>query len=673
VLKQKNLSIFKHTQSSLRVTEKRCLTNFGFIADPNTTLRKNFDTVIQKAPSHLFLQPKNLTFHNLCKVNNLPPGSKELLGLNLKFCLASKNIPDDINKTMIQLARSIRTRHFLLQHGGLNNTIYEKQIYKKNLTWNPPPAPALIEDKLVELEKALRHSQQKLERKNASRQITNITPLQAKALASLQKNKNIVIKPTDKNLGPAVMDVTEYINQILTEHLLTDTYLQLTEGEAKHKLNVIKDTLKSLLANNANNLSKSELLFFKRSLQEHHRMPIFYGLPKVHKQPVTLRPVVSTSGSLLAIFSTWLDYRMKELLTLVQSHVKNSFTALTELKNLYIPDNALLFAADATSMYTNIEIDIGMSAIRHFLEHNKARIPKDFPTEFFLETLHLVMQNNVFSFANTFWLQLTGTAMGTPAACAYATLTFGDYENSLILQKYKHQLLYYKRYIDDIVGVWLPSSENDSITWENFKKDLNNWGSLRWKIENPSKKTVFLDLELSIQDNAITTKTYQKDMNLYLYIPPLSAHPPSCFKGLITGEVRRYWLQNNPEDFKTLLLKFIGRLLSRGHTLQDISPLLQNAAATLDDKAINFRAKPKDPDNIIFIHKTFHPYGIQRKDIRRHFQTILEPHLNGEKMTVAISRPTNLRDILTKAKLKLSDDIDVDKLVQQRKANVNNS
>jgi len=312
------------------------------------------------------------------------------------------------------------------------------------------------------------------------------------------------------------MDVTEYINQILTEHLLTDTYLQLTEGEAKHKLHVIKDTLKSLLANNANNLSKSELLFFKRSLQEHHRLPIFYGLPKVHKQPVTLRPVVSTSGSLLAIFSTWLDYRMKELLPLVQSHVKNSFTALAELKNLYIPDNALLFAADATSMYTNIDIDIGMLAISNFLEHNKTRIPQDFPTEFFLEVLHLVMQNNVFSFANTFWLQLTGTAMGTPAACAYATLTFGDYENSLILQKYRHQLLYYKRYIDDIVGIWLPNSENDSITWETFKKDLNNWGSLQWKIENPSKKTVFLDLEISIQGNTITTKTYQKDMNLYL-------------------------------------------------------------------------------------------------------------------------------------------------------------
>jgi hypothetical protein len=42
-------------------------------------------------------------------------------------------------------------------------------------------------------------------------------------------------------------------------------------------------------------------------------------------------------------------------------------------------------------------------------------------------------------------------------------------------------------------------------------------------------------------------------LNLYLYIPPLSAHPTSCFKGFITGEILRYWNQNsNKEDFITL-------------------------------------------------------------------------------------------------------------------------
>jgi hypothetical protein len=85
-------------------------------------------------------------------------------------------------------------------------------------------------------------------------------------------------------------------------------------------------------------------------------------------------------------------------------------------------------------------------------------------------------------------------------------------------------------------------------------------------------------------------------MNLYLYIPALLAHPPSCFKGLIMGEVRCYWLQNNPEDFQQLLLKFIERLLARGHTLDRVSQLLQNAAAALDSKGINLVTRPNNSD-----------------------------------------------------------------------------
>jgi hypothetical protein len=95
------------------------------------------------------------------------------------------------------------------------------------------------------------------------------------------------------------------------------------------------------------------------------------------------------------------------------------------------------------------------------------------------------MQNNIFSFSNTYWLQLTETAMGTPVACTYATVTFGQYENSLLLQKYQHQLLYFKQYIDDIIGIWLPNNVDNTdnyTTWQSFEEDLNNRGKLKWTV-----------------------------------------------------------------------------------------------------------------------------------------------------------------------------------------------
>jgi len=68
--------------------------------------------------------------------------------------------------------------------------------------------------------------------------------------------------------------------------------------------------LKNILQSNSGNLSEAELTYFKRSLTDHFRLPNFYGLPKVHKNPIALRPAVSTTNSLLAVFSTWLDYKM---------------------------------------------------------------------------------------------------------------------------------------------------------------------------------------------------------------------------------------------------------------------------------------------------------------------------------------------------------------------------
>jgi hypothetical protein len=206
--------------------------------------------------------------------------------------------------------------------------------------------------------------------------------------------------------------------------------------------------------------------------------------------------------------------------------------------------------------------------------------------------LRIIMNNNIFSFADSYWLQLSRTAMGMPIACSYATIFFGHHENTEILGGFHRNLLYYRRYIDDIRHIWIPSADNNTRTWERFKSKLNSWGPLKWIVEEPSHKTHFLDLNIQLDDSSITTETYQKPMNFYLYIPPLSVHPYSCFKGLINGELRRYWIQNNPVKFQKILLKFIQRLINRGHTLEKLTSILIQAAANLDNRSIH-----PDPPN----------------------------------------------------------------------------
>jgi len=77
------------------------------------------------------------------------------------------------------------------------------------------------------------------------------------------------------------------------------------------------------------------------------------------------------------------------------------------------------------------------------------------------------MKNNIFSFTSTFWQQLSGMAMWTQVACNYATMTYGHFENMVILPCFKDNLIYYKHYINDICGIWIPPPTNQITTWNN--------------------------------------------------------------------------------------------------------------------------------------------------------------------------------------------------------------
>ncbi len=308
------------------------------------------------------------------------------------------------------------------------------------------------------------------------------------------------------------MDKESYVRQILKEHLFSKEYSRLTKQEAIQKLETLRSTLKNYILSGS--LSKAKQTYFYRSLKVFHRVPILYGLPKVHKNPVSLWPVVSSTISLMSVFSAWLDYKTKELLPLINSYTRNSTDVIRDLKGLTLPKSPAIFSANAKSIYTNIDTDLGITTFREFLQSNQEKIPKNFPTNLFLHILETVMRNNIFTFTDTFWLQLSGTAMGTPIACAYATITLGHFENTNILTEYNSNLLYYRRYIDDVFGVWGPPAKDQTTKWNSFQDKLNSWGHLEWVIEDPSRSTVFLDLSISIQNSRIVTKTFQKTTNL---------------------------------------------------------------------------------------------------------------------------------------------------------------
>ena len=63
----------------------------------------------------------------------------------------------------------------------------------------------------------------------------------------------------------------------------------------------------------------------------------------------------------------------------------------------------------------------------------------------------------------------------------------------------------------------------------------------------------------------ITTKTYQKALNLYQYIMPQSNHPPNMMKGILYSLMRNYHRQNSKyNDYKDMATKLYNRHVNRG-------------------------------------------------------------------------------------------------------------
>ena len=337
---------------------------------------------------------------------------------------------------------------------------------------------------------------------------------------------------------------------------VTTTYQQLSDKHTHQKLDELKDQLQHLFQNPSaaiqNTLQDIEHKYFNRSFKTTHRIPTFYGLVKIHKTPWTLRPVVSCCGSLLATVSTWIDFHLQRIRHTLPTFIKDSHQFQKELSRIKVPKNTKIFTCDAISMYTNIDIDHRIAIIHAWFEEFHNELPTNLPTNLILTVLDIVMKNNIFTFGDTNWLNLKGTAMGTPCACMVASLNFAYHERKIISDNYKEQIIFYKRFIDDVFCLWNKRNQQTNInSFTNFQNDMNNFGSVRWEFEPLTTKTTFLDLTItlllkhtshrSIDDfYSIQFQTFQKPMNLYLYIPPHSAHPPGTIRSLVYNQLRKY-------------------------------------------------------------------------------------------------------------------------------------
>ena len=97
-------------------------------------------------------------------------------------------------------------------------------------------------------------------------------------------------------------------------------------------------------------------------------------------------------------------------------------------------------------------------------------------------------------------------------------------------------MILYKRFIDDVFGIWLPhpDPQKNERLWNEFTKTMNNYPGLTWEFNPPSDTVDFMDLTITIKNGKISTSLFEKPLNLHLYIPPTLPTPQGSSRVLYT-------------------------------------------------------------------------------------------------------------------------------------------
>ena len=122
-----------------------------------------------------------------------------------------------------------------------------------------------------------------------------------------------------------------------------------------------------------------------------------YLLPKIHKrlENVPGRPVISNCGAPTEKASEFLDFHLKSVMQNGASYIKDSNDFKNKIKNIDIPNDALLVTADVVGLYPSIPHEAGLNALREVLDKRKC---KDIPTENLIKMAEFVLKNNFFEF-----------------------------------------------------------------------------------------------------------------------------------------------------------------------------------------------------------------------------------------------------------------------------------
>ena len=628
---------------------------------------------VKKEKAHISDQEKRSVTKiiNMSDIN-LTQAQIKLLSKGLKFTpTPNANLPD-LEHDMKGFCRRLRLKENFFDNNKSDEEDTEGDPLVRNKSnWNPKPKRNLLLDSCID---TLTKSSKDLGSFSIKSNRDNLSKTERRALLQLQKNKDIIIKEADKGGAICIMNKTFYASKLTKMLQDPKTYKQIDNDPGKKILSKIKN----LVHEHKHCLKEEEIDFI---LNFECKGSNFYGLPKVHKSrevksavenlqseyvkipppdDLKFRPIVAGPACHTSRLSQLIDTIIKGLPQYTKSYVRDDIDFLSKLnRTLPLHQKHLLVTFDVESLYSNIDKDLGMEAIRYWVKKLKHKVNGRFTEDFICDALKIILENNTFHFNDQYYLQVLGVAMGTRMAPSYANLALAYLEEKLytiVKEKYGSEFGTYVeqsflRYLDDCFIIW-PHSKWDV---DLLATELNNLHpSLKFTQECSPSEIPFLDILVYLKNNAVYTDLYYKPTDTHQYLHFNSCHPRHTKHNIPYSQARRLCtIIDDTEIRDKRLADMANFFIERGYPTKLVE-LGINKAKAIPQSTLR-QVKPKDNiDTLPFVF-THNPSNPNMVPLVKSTLNILNTDsrmkkvLDSTKFIASRRQPNNLGRMLTKA------------------------
>jgi hypothetical protein len=559
--------------------------------------------IILNTPVDIVLASQYRNFVHLSPGVNVPLNIQHQLSVGLRYMFPTPRNEALIWDAWRDFQRRLRWRLFFEFRNEDDDSYDPEYEVPHDSTGKPPILPHYLELGLKRGELFVKSTIAKIRSTPAEpAKFKSLTPSVVEIREFLTSN-NYVVTATDKNLGSAVSERTWLIEQC--KKLLSDTdnyrpihlmvansYFekQCTEMEEISSLSRELPNGKQLGPFFRSNVTPRESsVRFTRE----HTVPEFYGIPKIHKVPTKMRPIIPCHSAIQNPAAKYVSKKLKGLIRATPTIIHGTKDLAIKLSQLRLTPGRRWFivTGDVVAMYPNIPIERCLNIVAEMYERFEygdqgAQTTEELrEMEIFLRCLLVGNKDLICKYDGQYYRQLQGLAMGVADSPDLANL-YSAYDEQQARLLEDPIIAFYGRYIDDCIAIVYASSEENALSYVSshvrFESLQITWDCSEWHAH-------FLDMTLyKDRDLSIQWMPYRKGQNHMERIPWISSHPYDVKRGTFLGEMSRLaTLSSKFSTYSEALKSLVALYVTRGYPSMDVEKWLRDNIASKWQKRLN--------------------------------------------------------------------------------------